>query len=209
MIPQNVTSIFGRIISGADIEDAAQVLLQKWSSTYLAEVERQHGLTAGELPRIRSWSTVNTFENWPSDQLPASLLISTGTVDRPVREGAGPMRARFALGLAVVCATNNAQRSNWLAKHYIAAHRAVLVQRPSLEIDARGVDWLGDDYTDLPPEDGRFLSAGMAEFVVEIDDVQTTNAGPTRPDVPLDPDTDPWADWPRVETTDIVVEQSA
>lgn len=206
MIPQDVTSIFGRIVSAADVEDAAIALLQKWSSTYLSEVERQHDIAVGALPRIRSWSTVNTFENWPADQLPAALLISTGTIDRPQRVGGGQYRARFALGVAVVCASNNAQRSNSLAKLYIAAHRNVLVQRPSLEIGGRGTDWLGDDYTDLPPEDGRFLSAGMAEFVVEIDDVATANAGPTTPDAPLDPDTDPWADWPTVQTHDEQVE---
>ena len=199
-------SIFQRILSASDVEHFATDLLQKWSSTYIAEVERQHGMDGTELPRIRSWSTVNTFENWPADQLPASLLISTGTVGAPSRSGDGEYTASFALGVAVICASNNASRSNELAKLYIAAHRAILVQRPSLERGAFGVDWLGDDFTDLAAEDGRFLSAGMAEFVVEMRDVVHAKAGPTTPD---DPSDDPWPNWPLTETVDIEVEKVA
>jgi hypothetical protein len=205
-MPHAEASIFGRIVTGADVEHAASALLKRWSSTYIAEVERQHDIEAGTLPRIRSWSTVNQFENWPADQLPASLLLSTGTVPPPQKNGRGVYRACFTLGIAVVCATNNAARSNELAKLYIAAHRTLLIQRPSLEADARGVDWIGDDYSDLGVEDSRFLSAGMAEFIVEFDDVVSTGAGPVTPDEPLDPDTDPWADWPRVQTTEIDVD---
>jgi hypothetical protein len=174
-------SIFGRILTAADVEHITSDLLKKWSSTYIAELERQHGMSGTDLPRIRSWSTVNTFEVWPADQLPASLLISTGTVPPPERDGTGRYRVRFNLGIAVVCASNNATRSNELAKLYIAAHRTILVQRPSLEADAFGTEWVGDDYTDLAAEDGRFLSAGMSEFIVEMPDVVSAKAGPLTP----------------------------
>lgn len=199
-------SIFGRIVDGDDVEQWCLDTLRTWSSTYLAEKERQKGLHAGKLQRIRSWVTTASFDKWPEDQLPCGLLISVGLSELPLKDGSGIYRARFQMGLGIILSARNDLDTHRWARLYIAAHRALLIQRPSLGGQAAGVVWQDEDYTQLPFDDERSLGAGMANFTVEVADVTSANAGPTRPDKPLTPDTDPWPFWPRVVTHEEVVE---
>jgi hypothetical protein len=47
-------SVYGRVITGADVRAAAQATLERWLPTYLAELARQKSLT---LPPVRHYST--------------------------------------------------------------------------------------------------------------------------------------------------------
>ena len=49
--PPTQPSIFGRIVSGGDVEQACMHLIRKWFSSFLAEKERQDGIVAGALNR--------------------------------------------------------------------------------------------------------------------------------------------------------------
>jgi hypothetical protein len=204
--PVDETNIFGRIVTGADVEAWVVETLRKWSSTYLAEVERQHGLAGGTLQRVRSWVRAPTFDKWPEDQLPAVLVISTGTIGEPLKDGRGRYRARWAVAVGTVCSARTRDLSHDQAELYAAAHRALLLQRPSLEGRANGVDWATEDYTDLPFDDTRSLGAGRDVFAVEVDDVVSTKAGPVTPADPAPVETDPYPPWPLVETHDEVIE---
>ena len=196
-------SIFGRIVTGADVEEAAMHTLKLWSSTYLAELERQHGLTAGDLPRVRSWTTAPSFDKWPEDQLPAMVLVSIGLGGPPEKRRSSVYTARWLLSIAAVVSASTQQQSHRLAELYVAAHRALLLNRQSLDgFGADGTDWLEESYDDMPYDDARSLGWGIAHFTVQVDDVQTVHAGPTTPDVPLVPDTDPWPDDPVAELVD-------
>lgn len=199
-------SIFGRIVTGADVEQAALASLKKWSSTYLAELERQHGLAEGELPRVRSWTTSPSLDKFPEDQLPAVVLISVGLAPPPEMTGGSVYNARWLLSIAAVVSTATQEASHRLAELYVAAHRALLLNRQSLDgFGANGTEWADESYDDLPFDDTRTLGFGIAHFIVQVDDVQTKYAGPTAPDAPLTPDdTAPWADWPEAQT--VVVE---
>lgn len=194
------TSAIGPIVTGRDVELAALAMLKRWSSTYLAEAERQSGRTVGSLPRIRAWTTAPDFEKWPEDQLPCVLLISPGLAVPPVPEGNGRYRAQFSLGLAAIVSTAKMDETAALAKLYCAVHRACLLQHQSLEGFAAGVTWLDENYDDLPSIDDRSLGAGQAIFAVEVDGISTRWNGPTTPDSePPDPDTDPIPSDPTAE----------
>jgi hypothetical protein len=199
-------TIFGRIITGADLERWCLETLRKWSSTYIAELEDQHELARGALPRIRTWTTTPSFDNWPEDQLPAVMLVSVGLAEPPFKQGSGEYRARWQMGLACVTSAAKLEQAHELAMLYVAAHRAVLVQRPSLEGRAAGVVWQDENYDDLPLDDLRSLSAGQAVFTVEVHEVTQANAGPLTPSEPLTPDTDPHPEWPLAETVETEVE---
>jgi hypothetical protein len=199
------TTIFGRIVTGDDVETWCLALFERWTSTYLAEVERQHGLAAGYWARPRAFVRVLSFDKWPEDQLPVVMLVSTGIATPPVRHGDGMLKASWLLGLGVLCSARGEQETHDMARHYIAAIRALVAQRPSLEGFAQGVKWLDESYTQLPYDDSRSLCSGQAIFQVDVDDVTTTLAGPVTPDDPLTPDTDPWAVWPLVQTHDETV----
>jgi len=198
-------SIFGRIVTGDDVEQWCLETLRRWSSTYIAEVERQHGLEPGKVARIRAWVTGPSFDKWPEDQVPAVVLQSVGTAAQPLKDGQGRHRARFLMQLDCIAAARTQAETHTLSMLYAAAHRALLLQRPSLEGRAFGLRWLGDDYTQLPYDDVRSIAAAQGTFEVEVDDVVTSGAGPTTPDDPLVPDTDPWPGWPTAETADVVV----
>jgi hypothetical protein len=200
-------SIFGRIVSGADVESWCWQTLRTWISTYLAEVERQSALAAGSLQRPRGFVTSPSLDKWPEDQLPALLVISIGLSEPPLKSGDGRFRARWDMGLACVVSARTQSESRALAMRYMAALRALFVQRPSLDGNAAGTVWTGESYESLDYDDVRSLMAGIASFTVEVADVVTANAGPLVADVPLTPDTDPWNDWPIAELVDVQVTQ--
>jgi len=202
-------TIFGRIITGGDVERWALALTRKWFSTYLAESERQHGIVAGTLPRPRAIVLGPSFDKWPEDQVPAVIVTSPGTADLPWRDGDGLYRARWTLEPGVLCSARTQAESHDLAALYGGALELLFLQRPSLDGYANGVAWLGIRYDDLGYDDTRSLYAARVQLVVEVADVAQSLAGPTTPDEPLDPDTDPWPAWPLVQTVELDVEKVA
>jgi hypothetical protein len=199
-------SIFGRIVTGADVEAWTWYTLKRWIGTYLSEVERQAGLVAGTLARPRSFTTAPSLDNWPEDQLPALLVLSPGMNEVPQRRGDGYYKARWNIAVACVVSASTEHDSRTLAMRYTAALRALLLQRSSLDGQAQGVAWLSERYDELAYDDVRSLMAGVAEFLIDAESVTNAKAGPTTPDDPLDPDTDPWAAWPTVQSVDIDIE---
>lgn len=200
-------SIFGRIVTGGDVEDWCFAVLRKWSCTYLAEVARQHGIEAGKLPVPKGWVPAPSFDKWPEDQLPGIVVVSTGTTELPLRTGEGAYRARWAIRLGVICSGATQAQSRRLAQMYVAAHAAILIQRPSLEGHAAGVVWAGEDYTQLDYNDVRSLYAGEALFTVEVENVRQSAAGPITPADPREPCIDPWPPWSSAVIVDVDVEK--
>ena len=200
-----MSSIFGPIVTGDDVEQWCLELLKEWSSSYLAELERRHGLTAGELQRVRAFLVAPSFDKWPEDQLPAVVLVSSGLAEPPVKRGDGTYNARWMMGLGCVCSARTEAKTHALSMIHLAAHREILLQRPSLEGRAAGMVWLDDDYTQIPYDDVRSLGAAMMIFSVQVNGVAQL-AGPVTPGAPLSPDTDPWPPWPTAQTVDVVVE---
>lgn len=201
------TAVFGPIVTGGDVEGWTLDLLQTWLSTYLAEVERQHGYSGHDLPRPKGWALGPTFDKWPEDQLPGVLIASRGVPVPPLRDGDGSYRARWLVEPGVVCSARTQAESHTLAMLYGAAVRALMVQRPSLGGHAEAVDWLGESYDDLGYDDTRSLYAVKELFAVEVVDVVFGDAGPTSPEVPFSPDdTLPWPPDQTVETYEIEVD---
>jgi hypothetical protein len=197
----------GAVVTGRDVELAALALLQRWSGTYLAEMERQSGRAPASLPRVRGWATAADFETWPEDQVPRVLLVSPGLLGPPMADGNGTYRATWSLGLGVVVSAASMDETMVLAKLYTAALRVCLLQHQSLEGFAAGVEWLDESYDDLPSIDTRSLGAGQAIFAVTVDDVSRRWGGPPTPSEPPTPDTAPLPTDPDVATVLIDVER--
>jgi hypothetical protein len=204
--PNPYSQSIGAIVTGRDVELAALTFLKRWAGTYLAECERQRAMTPGALPRIRSWTTAPDFETWPEDQLPCVLLVSPGLADAPLPDGAGVYRAKFTLGVAVIVSTARMDETARLAKLYVAAMRAAILQHQSLEGFASGIEWLDENYDDLPSIDDRSLGAGQAIFAVQVDGFARRWNGPKTPQDPPDPDTDPLPTDPYVQPGRVGIE---
>src|SRR5215472_7746956 len=100
--PPTQPSIFGRIVSTVDIEGWVLTTLRTWSSTYIGEMERQYGLAAGTLPRIRAWRTAPSMDKWPEDQLPCVVVQALGTSELPLMGGDGAYTGRFIINTAMI-----------------------------------------------------------------------------------------------------------
>ena len=203
--PNPYTQAIGPLVSGRDVELAAMALLKRWAGTYLAEAERQHGYAPASLPRIRGWATAHDFEKWPEDQLPCILLVSPGLADEPMADGGGVYRVKFSLGIAAIVSARTMSETAALAKLYCAAMRACVLQHQSLEGFAAGVEWLDETYDDLESIDTRSLGAGQAIFSVTVDGFARRWNGPTTPEEPPDPDTDPLPEDPYAERVWVAV----
>jgi len=208
VVVDDPTTIFGRIVTGYDVEQWVLALERKWFGTYLAEAERQHGYAACTFPRPRAWVVAASFDKWPEDQVPAVLVVSTGVVVPPRKTGDGVYRAQWRVEVGACVSARTEAESRELAELYVAALNAVVVQHPSLEGNANGASWLELTYTPLDYDSTRSLYAGSAVFAVEVDDVVTTGAGPAAPDPAMD-ECAPWAPWPEVATVDVDVDNYA
>ncbi len=206
--PPGYETVFARILTGDDVERWVIDTLWTWSGTYLAEVERQHNLAAGALQRPRAWLVAPSWDKWPEDQVPAVVVQSVGLAEPASREGRGAYRARWQVGVGCIVSARTQAETHRMAQLYVAAHRALLIQRPSLGGRAEGVVWQDEDYTQLVYDDLRSLGMGAATFSVEVADVTSWGVGPTSPSEPLDPDTAPWPLWPTVQTHEETVEHT-
>lgn len=206
LFPPIVPSIFGRVVSGHDVERWVVDLLRKWIGTSLAEVERQNGLIAGELARPRAYVLATRLDHFPEDQLPVVTVVCPGIAERPSKDGESRYRVRWDVRVGAIVSARDQAQTHLMAQLYVAALAMTIAQHPSLEGHAAGIDWVGASVNELDWDGTRSLEAGEAAFTVEIEDVLTQNAGPATPSDPLDPDTDPWADWPTVLTVETTVE---
>jgi len=150
-------SIFGRIVSGGDVEQWCLALIQKWFSTYLAEAERQGGLSGHALQRPRRYMVSPTIDKMPEDQLPAIILVSIGLAERPLKRGDGTYSGRWDMGLACVCTARTQDEAHAIAHLYMTAMRVLFIQRPALDGWASGTDWMGERYDQLDYDEHRSI----------------------------------------------------
>lgn len=198
-------TIFGSIRVDDQVEDAVIATLRKWLPTYMSEVERQLGLTAGfyTRPFFSSYTARTDFEVWVEDMLPVVSVEGIAIEEDPSIDGRGQIRARYALGVVNVCSSNDALYARLYASRMGAAIRAALIQHQSLDAalgaSVRGIIFGGSRPDLLSSQDERTIRAYRQLFVVEVGNVLTKRAGPAAPDaVPPDPSTSPIPDWPTV-----------
>jgi hypothetical protein len=207
-----VSTLFEPIVSASDLESGLLEQLRKWMRDYLAEVERQHGMTVGTLPQPRSYVVSSELEKMPEDQTPAVIVRSPGTLEPPHADGGGSYFARFTIDAGVHLSARGNTHALRVARLYTSAIRAVLVQQQLLdELDARllvrRVDWLGERYGELDSIDDRTVCTGVVVLAYTLDDVVTRGAGPlapTQPPTPPDQEPPPVSPaWPTAATVDV------
>lgn len=204
-------SRIGPIIVGTDIQAAAKAHLRAWLPDYLAEIEREKGLEPRTLPMIRGWETTSEIRKWPETQLPACILVSSGTAGQTEKRGDGAVSGWFRLQAIAVAAANKEAATVELAQLYCAAIRSALMQHPSLRGNseqgiADGIRYVAEGYGPIPDIASKARSIAAAGVVVDlrIPELMNTRAGLAVPSE------DPYAtsDWPTVADTDLEVERT-
>lgn len=202
-------TIFGRIVSDDQVEDAVIATLRKWLPTMLSEVERQAGLEAGYHERPVDYTSRTEFDKWPEEQLPLVIVVCPGIPDDPVKEGRGTYRAKYDIGIVVVVSSIDKDSTRRIAQRMGAAVRTVLAKKSSLDLafdgTVRGTDWIGTKNNELRAEDDRTIWANRQLFTVEIGNVLTKGGGPTDPE-PYDTPTGEPADNPNAVTVTVTKE---
>lgn len=199
-------TIFGPILTGDDVEKAVVAHLKTWSTTYLAEMERQTERAVESLPAVRSFTTTpREPEKWPEDQLPAILVVSPGLAAVPEVHGDGTMRATWQVGIAAIVEARSEAATRTAAHLYFAHAMAIMLQKA-------GIGGIADDtllatpwqYDTLPVESRRTLGAVYAVFEVAVDKILNTRAGP---EVPLDTPYQEPSDWPTVDSVEVTADK--
>jgi hypothetical protein len=169
-------SLYGQLVAGSDVEDGLVEQLQFWIDDYLNEVERQHDLEVGSIARPRSWVVSAEVEKFPEDQLPAVIVRSPGTIERPIADGQGRYIATWEIEVAVHIAAAPNRRALRLARLYALAVRGACLQQPA-ELFHR-VDWTAERYAKLDSVDDRTICAAWVALKVQVEEAVNRNAGP-------------------------------
>lgn len=194
---------FGPLFSAHEIEDAARDTLQSWLPTYLTEIKSQHGVA---LPPIKSWATLDSYDRWPEQALPAALIIAGGIGQGGSPEehgGEGFYRATWALGVSVTVEHPKANAARKIARLYAAAVRGVILQRRSLGMEGVVTRWLDEGYGSVPLKERRTRAQAENVFAVTVDEVVNWQLGPKDGEPPAEVP----ADYP--EITDVEVDEEA
>lgn len=195
--------VYGKLFDLTEMEEAVTDTLQVWLPAYVAEIERQRGITPRTIPLPRSWGHVNEFYKFTEEQLPSVIVVSPGTAaSEPKQKGDGSYHSWYRVGVAVVAAGRDRETTRRISKLYVAAVRGAILQHQTLgDFGAEGIRWMGDRNQDVPDEQGRTLGSGAVMFDVEVKDVINSRFGP------LTPPDDPYANegWPHVTSVDVKV----
>lgn len=177
-----MTSIYGPIVTGDDVEAAAKTTIGLWIPAYVDEVARQKGAT---LPPVRHYGVTYPDPGDTGSQYPSLAIYSPGITGEPIRHGDGRQDATWALGVGVVVADTVNYKALRLAKLYGAALRALLVQKGSLGGFATSTQWVDEETTSLGYELDRWIADCTLMFEVRVNAVVNRFGGPTTP--PPDP----------------------
>ena len=194
------TADFGTIITASEVEEAIILLLKRWFPTYLREVERQTHSPVGVLVPPRVYTNRNDFETIEGENMPLCVVVSPGLVDEPFSREAGIYIARWSIGVGIAIAAETEAKANRMVKIYAATARAIVLQNQDIGGLAIRVDWLNENYDDLPDLDNQlqqYRSAGVY-FAVEVDNAINKYLGPRQPDQ------DPYTSFGQVQ--DVIID---
>ena len=179
-----MTSVFGDIFVASQLEEDTIDLLKEWFPTYLRELELRTDTAVGKLVPPRVYTNRNDFETIEGDNMPLVVVMSPGLVDEPITRESGKYTARWAIGIGVAIAAQTETEANRLSRIYGAAVRAIMMQHQDINGLAIRVDWIDENYEDLPNIENQlqqYRSAAIL-FAVEIENVVNKWAGPRSPD---------------------------
>jgi hypothetical protein len=92
--------------------------------------------------------------------------------------------ARWAVICEAYVSAKTEADTRKMARDIGALVRATLVQEPGLHGFARAVDWVGENYTQLPPIERRSKATAEISFVVEVGEAVSTYELPYMPEGP-------------------------
>jgi hypothetical protein len=180
----SISSVFGRIVTASQIEEAFILTLKQWFPTYLSEMERQLNMSVNSLPHPQNYTNRNSFDAEKAEEIPKVVVISPGLEGAPILVGSKTYRASWRVGVGVATAASEEEMANKMMKAYAGATRAIILQQLSRDtVPIAQVEWVLETYDDLPiPGQIQQYKAASLFFVVDVETVVSKGRGP---DVPI------------------------
>ena len=178
-------SVFGSITTPTDVENAVIATLEKWSLTYIREMERHDGRTPGLLDPIKSFRPVaQVNERFPEYAIPAVDVVFSDDID--LRTTANDMTGAFKGTVDVLVESTEEGAVRELASLYNQALGLALQQNVLLDESVKiiGFGWVGMGIPAVGPghnDHSRWLALGTNRIVLTVEGVGDPMGGPDEP----------------------------
>jgi hypothetical protein len=176
---------FGRLVTEVDIDTVLARKLNRWMPVYLKQIEDERGLGRGLLTRPGPAQNALSDLDFPDAALPA-LVVRTASAQHADRNGDGDYWAEWQTRVSAIVRGRTAPETRAIASLFNGTVRRILTQQGhDSEHMVSEVRWTGsaiDEFTESG--NGRWLAAGVNDFLVYSDDVLGSNDGPIDVDVP-------------------------
>ncbi len=215
--PLHVESQFGPLLGGHDIEAACIATLEQWLPRYARRVSYLAGFEPDFLKPIRTVLVATEMNVPPEVHRPCLIIVNNGIRDDPIKfgsiESGKSYRARWDLTFGVQAVAKGKResaqpRALTLARMYILAVRAVMIQKRDADGIMGMTDWTGEEYAGLEVEADRTTALATASFDVTCDRAVAWGTGPADWEAPEEGEEDPDPVWPWVVEHDISIIKS-
>jgi hypothetical protein len=180
-------SLFGPLVGIPSIENAVLNTLRTWLPTYLAEVERQHGLPNKAIPRPPASDSYHgglDFDAWKQDELPSVIVIVEPT-GHPEKSASAGYSQEYEIQVgAVWFGTGNAAFSSdpedeaRLVAGYYGEALQLIAQQGALEGLVEETVMTGAPKVEMPSPEERQLARCIATFSTFISTIVNPFMGP-------------------------------
>lgn len=168
---------FGPVIVTEQVRHAVQRTLEVWLPYCLSELEVEHGLAEGTIPRPRSYHGGVDDGSWIGEVLPEVMLLVSplGEPERP------EYRQWYLVDAKVACkgdqTTGRAEDEARVQAAYLGAALMLLIQQPSLGGLAQDLIMTAAPSLSFPSTDDRYIVQASARFEVFVGSI-ITQEGP-------------------------------
>lgn len=128
-----------------------------------------------DLKPLTTWQQVPTMEALSTAKYPAGAITSPGLVKRPTRTRSSGYVAVWRLAVAVYDRGRDHADTAHRARTWASVIRAVMLDNPTVNGVASGVEWVGEDYAQEPGKrEARTIGGCAVTFDVTVGNVHDT-----------------------------------
>lgn len=187
-----MSSLYGPIITSADIEDAVRATLRRWLDTMLGEVERQSDgrWTLRQIARPRSWQLVTDYQASTADRRLPCVAIEAGPEDR-TNSADGWVNTEIGMTVVVITKGQDREKTRETLAGLVTGLLMVLERHGDMDGFAVGTA-IGDIEQDaIPATQSKTVAGATIRITVIVDHVANRFGGPAEPDDPPPTDLPP------------------
>jgi hypothetical protein len=173
--------VVGPLFSAHLLERSVLATLRDRLPGYLTVACELNDISEG-IERVRSWGLESELpDDWPSQGMPALLVVSGGTIEDPEEAEGGVYRAPWRVDVVVTVQAAKGPQARRYAQTYGAAVRGALIQRRSLGEEGQVCRWLGETpglaVPDVENPESSICSV-VNRFAVDRDGIVSWRRGP-------------------------------